>query len=125
MVTFVPSPTLFRSPLAVQFGAAAPLVGADLDARHVLEAQRNAAIGLEHDALDIRDAPEIAAAAHHELELAELDGTSPRIPVAGAERFAQLSERDPLRPQPLWIDHDRVLLHEDADAGDFGSALGP
>ena len=67
----------------------------------------------------------IAAAAHHELGLGELDGASADIHVALADGVSNLGQRNAERLEPARIDDDAVLLDETADAGDFGDALRP
>ncbi len=51
-------------------------------------------IGLQHDVFDVGDALEVAAAAHHELELGQLDGAPADIHVAGADRIADLRQSE-------------------------------
>ncbi len=80
--------------LAVELGDAAPLVGRKLDARHVAQEHRRAAFGLEHDLLEVGDASQVAAAAHHELGLGELDHAAADVHVGGADRVADLGQRD-------------------------------
>ena len=110
--------------LAVELGDAAPFVGAELDARHVLQEDRRAAVVLQHDLLQIGDALQIAAAAHDEFEFGQLDGAAADVHVAGADGVAHLGQAGcrELRRR-LRIDHDVVLLDEAADAGDFGDAF--
>ena len=109
--------------LAVQLGDAAPLVRGELDARHVPEQHRHAAVALDDDLLEIGEALDVAAAAHGEFGLGQLDGAAADVHVAGAQRIAHLGERDAERLQPPRIDHDAVLLDEAADAGDLGDAF--
>ena len=78
--------------LAVQLGDAAPLVGAELDARHVAQQHRRAAVGLQHDVAEIVDALQIALAADDVFELGQLDGAAADIGVAGADRVAHLRQ---------------------------------
>ena len=110
--------------LAVELGDAAALVGRQLDARHVAQQHRRAAIGLEHDLLDVLDATQIAAAAHHELELGELDDAPAHIHIGGADRLARPCASGMSRAlQPARVDDDVVLLDEAADARDLGHAF--
>ena len=109
--------------LAVEFGDAAPLVRTDLDASHILDAQRHALSGLEHDVLDIGQRFDVATTAHDIFELGQLDRAAADILVAVAHGVTQRRERDALRPQPQRIDDDVVLLDEAADARDLGHAL--
>ena len=109
--------------LAVHLGDAAPLVRGELDAGHVLEQDRHAALALDHDLLEIGQALDVAAPAHRELGFRQLDRASAHVHVAGAQRFADLGKRDAERLQPPWIDHHAVLLDEAADARDLGNAF--
>ena len=110
--------------LAVEFGQAPAFVRSQLDPRHVLQENRRAALVLEDDLLQIGDALQIAAPAHHELEFGQLDRAPADIHVAGADGVAHLGERDAEAAQALGIDDDVVLLDEAADAGDLGDAFG-
>ena len=82
--------------LAVHLGDAATLVGPELDPGDVPHPQRRAAVGLEDDVLDVGDAPQVAAPAHHELELGELDRAAADVGVARPDRVAELVEGDAL-----------------------------
>ena len=110
--------------LAIQLSDAPALVGHDLDPRHIAQKDRDAAFGADRDHLQIGDAVQIAAPAHHELELRQLDRAPAGVHVAGRNRLADLGQGDAKRPHPHRIDGDRVLLHEAADAGDFRHAIG-
>ena len=59
--------------LAVQLGQPAPLVRGQLDAGDVAQQDRGQALGLQDDLLEVGDAPQVAAAAHHVLGLGHLD----------------------------------------------------
>ena len=54
---------------------------------------------LDDDLLEVGDALEIAAAAHHVLGLGKFDRAAADIHVAGADRVADLWQRDAERPQ--------------------------
>ena len=84
-----------------------------------------AAVALEDDVLDVGDALEIAAPAHHELELGEFDACARRRRRCwpGSPR-ALVRAGMPRARRRIGIDDDIVLLHEAADAGDFRHALG-
>ena len=109
---------------AVQLGDAAALFGAELDARHVAQQHRRAALRLEHDCCEIADVAQIAAAADDIFGFGHLDDAAADIPVAGADGVGDAIERDAVGLQFLRIDDDLVLLLEAADAGDLGDALG-
>ncbi|GJE71125.1 hypothetical protein CHKEEEPN_2669 [Methylorubrum podarium] len=109
--------------LAVHLGDAAALVRPELDPGDVPEPQRRAAHGLEHDVLDIGDALQVTAPAHHELELGQLDRAPADVGVARPDGVPELVEADALRAQPVRVHDDVVLLHEPADARDLGHAL--
>ena len=111
-------------PLAVEFGDAAPLVGAKLDTGDVLEQHRRAAVDLDDDAFEIGDVLDVAAAAHHELVLGEFDRAAADIHVVLADDLAHLGQRNAQRAHAAGIDDHVVLLDEAADAGDLGDAFG-
>ena len=79
---------------AVELGDAAPLVGPKLDAGDVLEQHRRAAVGLDDDAFEVGDALDVAAAAHHELVLGELDRAAADVHVVLADDLAHLGQRN-------------------------------
>src|SRR5712692_9469950 len=58
-----------------------------------------------------------------ELPLAHLDRATTDVHVAGADGIGDLGKGNPVGSKPRRIDDDLVLLHEAADAGDFGHAL--
>ena len=109
--------------LAVQLGDAAPLVRSQLDAGDVSQQDRRPAVVLEHDVAEIVDALQIAPAPDDVLELGQLDRTSADVGVAGADRVADLLHGDAEIAHPLRIENHVVLLHEAADARDFGDAF--
>src|SRR6266436_3779026 len=108
---------------AVEFGDAAPLVGAEFDPRYVLEQHRRAAAALEHDVAEVVDALDVALAANHIFEFGQLDGSAADIGIAGADRVAHLRHGDAEVAHALRIEDDVVLPDEAADAGDFSDAL--
>src|SRR5207249_2027558 len=108
---------------AVELGQAAALVRTELDPRDVTDAHRRAAVALEHDCFEIRNTPDIPAAAHHVFAFAHLDDAAADIHVAGANGFGDLRQRDPEGAQLCRIDHDLVLLDETADARDLRDPL--
>ena len=108
----------------VHFGDAATFVGREFDPCHVLEQHRHAALALDDDLLQVGQALDVAAPAHRELGLRQLDGASAHVHVAGAQRLANLGQRNAERLQSPRIDDHAVLLDEPADAGDLGNALG-
>ena len=109
---------------AVELGNAAPLVRADLDARDVLKQHRRAAVHFDDDLLEVCGASEIAAAAHHELVLGQLERAAADVHVAVADDVAHLLQRNAEGTHAAGIDDDAVLLDEAADAGNLGDALG-
>ena len=109
--------------LTVQFGDAAPLVGHQFDAGDVAQQNRHALVGLDDDLFEIGQVFEVAAAAHHEFGLGELDGAAANIDIARTQEHREFSKRYAERLQPARIDHHAVLLDEAADAGDFGDAF--
>ncbi len=109
--------------LAIQFGDAAALVRRELDARHIAQQHRHAAFVLDDDLLEIGEALDVAASAHHEFGFGEFDGAAADVDVARSQRIADFRQRDAERLQPARIDHHAVLLDEAADAGDFGDAF--
>ena len=109
--------------LAVEFGDAAPLVGAEFDPGDVAQQHRRAAVHLQHDIAEVVDALEVALAADDVFELREFDRAAADVGIAGADRLAHLLHGDAEVAHALRIEHDVVLLDEAADAGDFGDAL--
>ncbi len=108
--------------LAVHFGDAAALVGGELDARHVLEQHRNAALVLDDDLLEVGQVLDIAAAAHGELCLRHFEGAAADIHVAFLDDLANARERNAERLKPARVDDHAILLDEAADARDLGHA---
>jgi hypothetical protein len=107
----------------VQVGDAAPLGRAELHARHVAQQHRRAVRpGLEHDALQVAGALQVAAAADHVLGLGQLDGAAAHILVAGLHRLADTRERDAVGLQLAGVHDDLVLALEPADGGDLRHA---
>ena len=76
-------------------------------------------MGFEYDILDIGDAFEVSAAAHHELGLSQLDNAPAHVHVCGTDRVTHARQRYIEGPQPLRIHHDGILPHKPADTGDF------
>src|SRR5207253_5168721 len=95
----------------------------EFDPCHVLEQHRDAAFALDDDLLQVGQALDIAAAAYRKLGLRELDRAPADIHVAGAQRFADLGQRNAEPLQPPRIDDHAVLLNEAADAGDLSNAF--
>jgi hypothetical protein len=110
--------------VAVQLGNAASFIGPQLDPGHVAQQHRRAAVGLQHDLLQVGGAAQIAAAAHHELGLRHLDRAAADVHVAGAHGLRDFGQPDTVRFQTQRVDDDVVLAHEAADAGDLGNAFG-
>ena len=108
--------------LPVHFGDAAALVGGELDARHVLEQHRNAALVLDDDLLEVGQVLDIAAAAHGELCLRHFEGAAANIHVACLDDLANARERNAERLEPARVDDHAILLDETADARDLGHA---
>src|SRR4051794_20366885 len=111
--------------LAIQLGKAAPFVGAELDPRNVSHPQGRAVLSFQDNVLDVGDALQVAAPAHHELEFGELDGPSTYVRVAGPDGLAQSRQGDALRAEAARVDDDVVLLDEAAHGGNFGDTLRP
>ena len=102
---------------------AAPLVGAELDAGHVLQQHGGPVLGLHHDVADVVGPAQVAAAAHDELELGEFDGSAADVGIAGPHDVADLVERDSEVAHPLRVNNNVVLLDEAADARNLRHAL--
>ena len=109
--------------LPVQFGDAAPLVRAKLDARDVAQQHRRPVARLQHDIAEVVDAFQVALAANDILELGEFDGAAANIGVAGANRIAHLLHGDAEIAHSLRIEDDIVLADETADARNLGHAF--
>src|SRR5262249_50831427 len=109
---------------SIQFGDAAPLVGADLDAGDILQQHGRAMPAVKHDLLQITDAGEIAFAAYHELGLAELDHAPADIAVAVPDRLVDLGQRNAIGLKLPRVDDNLVLLNEAPDRGHLGHAFG-
>src|SRR5690606_26028094 len=108
----------------VQVGDAATLVGHQLYPGDVPDQHRGAALGAQHEALDVCDAAQVAAPAHHVLGLAHLDHAAANVPVAIGDHFGDTRNRNVELSQADRIDGHRVLAHEATDAGDLGDARG-
>src|SRR4029078_8323442 len=109
---------------AVHLGDAAALVRRQLDAGHVLQQNRHAAVALDHDLLEVGDGLDVTAAAHGKFGLRDLDRAAADIHIAVADDIANFRQRDAERLKPPRIDDDAVLLDETADARNFGDASG-
>src|SRR6266446_7868897 len=107
----------------VHLGDATTFVRREFDPGHVLEQHRDAAFALDNDLLQVGQALDVAAAPHRELGFRQLDRAPADIHVAGAQRLADLGQRNAERLQSPWIDDHAVLLDEPTHAGDFGNAL--
>ena len=110
--------------LAVELRHAAPLVGRQFDACDVLDEDGRSGLCLEHDLLDIGDALEIAAPAHHELGLGQLHHSAADVHVGVADGVTDFGQGDVEGAQPAGIDDHGVLPHEAADARHLGNTLG-
>ncbi len=109
---------------AVQFGDAAPFVGAELDAGNVAQQDRRAVARLQHNVAEVVDALEVPLAPYDVFELREFDGSAADVGIAGADRFSHLLNSDAEIAHALRIENDVVLLDEAADARHFGHSLG-
>ena len=108
---------------AVPFGQPAADLGADVHLRNVLQQDRRAvAVGADGDAPDVVDRLDVAAPAHHELLLRDLQQASARVAVAPPHRLADPRGGDAESAQPVGVDGDLVLAHEPAEAGDLRDA---
>ena len=110
--------------LPVQFGDAAPLVGAEFDPRNVPQQHRRAVVRLQHDVTEVVDRLDVALAPYDVLELREFDRPPADVGVARADRVAHLLHGDAKVAHPLPIEDHVVLPDEAADARDLGDALG-
>ena len=109
--------------LAVELGDAAALLRHQLDARHVAHQHRRAALGLYHEVLQVGDAAQVAAAAHHVLGLGELDHAAADVAVAVADHLHHLHQRHAVGLQHARVHCHLVLPDKAADAGDLGDAV--
>ena len=109
---------------AIQFGDAAPFVGAEFDPGDVPQQHRRAVVHLQHDVAEVVDALDVALSADDVLELGEFDGPPADVGVAGADGVSHLLHGDAEVAHPLRIEDHVVLLDEAADARDLGDALG-
>jgi hypothetical protein len=110
--------------LAVQLGDSAPLVGPQFDARHVAQQHGRAALGLQHDPLDVLLAAQVAAAAHHVFALGHLDDAAADVAVVLAYGPHHRFEIDAIGMQLVRVGRDLVLLDESPHAGDLGHVVG-
>src|SRR3546814_11615778 len=74
------------------------------------------------EALDVLDAAQVAAAAHHVFGLGHFDHAAANVAVASSDHLGHPRDRDVELAQADRIHRDRVLAHEAADAGHLGHA---
>ena len=91
-----------------------------LDAGHVAHRHRRAVVGAKRDVLNVLQPANQADAAHHLLGVARLHHLRADVVVAALHRGNHILERNVVGAQLHGIEIDLVLLHESADAGDFG-----
>ena len=108
---------------AIHLGNAAALIRRQLNARHVAQQHRHAALALDNDLLKIGEALDVAATAHHEFGFGKLDGAAADVDIARTQRIANFRQRYAERLQPARIDYHAVLLDESANAGNLSHAL--
>ena len=107
--------------LAIELRDAAPHFRADLDCRDVAQGHWHAACGsAERDRAKLVDGPEITGSADHIFGLAHFEYRSARFLVGVLDRLDRLAMGDTEGGQLHRIEHDLILLHHAADAGDLG-----
>ena len=80
-------------------------------------------VRLDDDLLDVLDALQVAAPAHHELAARELDEAPADLVVALPDRLDDARRcGDAVRRERVRVDGDLVLLLEPADGRDLGDA---
>src|SRR5262249_26449176 len=109
--------------LAVKLGDAAAFVRCQLHARHILEQYWCPALRLEHDLFEIRDAAQIPSTAHHVLGLGQLHHATADIHVGSPDGILDFGQWNVEGLETAWVNDDRVLPDETADACDFGYTL--
>ncbi|MDR8993814.1 hypothetical protein FEP57_05930 [Burkholderia multivorans] len=107
--------------LTVQLRDAATHLGADLDACDVAQQHRRArVVGAQYDIPEVVERAQIARRAHHVLRFGQLDDRAAGCLVCLAERIGHRGLRDAVSAQLVRVEHDLVLAHHAADAGDLG-----
>ena len=89
----------------------------------VLDVNRRAVLDFEHHVLDVCDAFEITAAAYEIFCGRDLESFSAHVAVARLHLLDDITERNAVREQSIWIDVDLIFLYETADGRDFGNAF--
>ena len=108
--------------LAVARDRALPRLGADDDVGHVAQVDRRAVLGLEHDALDVRDVLEQADAAQVDLLPAAHDDAAAGVGVALLDGLDDVADGQAVLEQLLGRDQHLVLLDLAAEAVDLVDA---
>ena len=108
---------------AVKLGNAAPQFRSDLDGSDITQSYRHTACrGPQRDAAKISQIAEVAGSTDHIFRLSHLDDRAARFLVRRADRGDDFGMGDAQRSHAIRVEHDLILLHHAADAGDFGDA---
>ena len=84
---------------------------------------RAAIVNAEGNIANIIEAPDVAAAAHHELRFPHLHHATAHIAVAALDGHAHFLQREIVGQQLVGLHHDLVLLDEPADGSHLGHAV--
>ena len=105
------------SPSPFELGDAAAHFRADLDARDVAQAHRDAGVGRrQRNLAEVVERLQVAGGAHHVLGFAQFQHRAAGLLVRLLHGVDHLAVRDVVGAQPIGIEHDLVLAHHAADA---------
>ena len=105
---------------AVQLRDAAAHLRADLDSRHVPQANRYAGVGRrDRNLAEIVERLQVAGDPHHVLGFPQLQHRAAGFLVGVLDRHRDLAVGDVVGAQPVGIEDDLVLAHHAADARHF------
>ena len=105
---------------AIEFGNAAPHLGADLDRGHIAHAHRHTCARDDGHGPEIIQAFEVAARAHHDFGLAEFEHRTASLLIGRLQGRAHLVVGHAIGREFHRIEHDLVLLDHAADGSHFG-----
>src|SRR5262249_58205010 len=109
--------------LAIELRDAAAFVRCEFDTRHIFEQHGCAALCLEHDLVEIRDAAQIATTANHELGLGQLHHPTADIHIGSPDGVLDLGQRAVEVLENSSNNHDRILLDETPPTNKIGYTL--
>src|SRR5205807_7417106 len=89
----------------------------------VLQINRRAALDFEDNVFDVLDLFDVAAAADEILRRRDLKDAATDIGVAHLDRVDDITERNVVGDQRVWVEIDLILFYETTDRRDFRHAF--